>query len=102
MAHEFTLPLFNSKLAGLHPRQNLAQMGQMLMCSATEHYDVIHIHTCKGFIASQLLIHETLECTRCIGKPKGRDFEFKQAPFAIECHMVLLLRISFYLVVALL
>ena len=41
MVHEFTLLLFNSKLAGLHPCQNLAQMGHMLMHIATEHYNVV-------------------------------------------------------------
>ena len=84
VAHELTLPLFNSMLAGLHSCQNLAQMGQMLMYCATEQYDVIHIHLCKRFQANQLLMHERLEHTRCVGKPKRHDLEFKQAPGLIS------------------
>ena len=102
MAHEFTLPLFNSQLEGLHPCQYLVQMGQMLMHHAIEHYNVIHIHMCKRFQANQLLIYKTLECAGCIGEPKGHDFEFKQTPLAIECCTMLVLRVDFNLMIALL
>ena len=102
MAHEFTLPLFNSKLAGLHPRQNLMQMGQMLMHCATKHYNVIHIHMCKSFHANKLLIHKTFECARCIGKPEGHDIKAKQTSFAVKCCPVLVLWVHFNLMIALL
>ena len=72
------------------------------MHSTTEHYDVIHIYACKGFHASQLLIHEMLEHAKCIGKPEGHDFESEQAPFEIECCMMLVLWVDFNFVVALL
>ena len=102
MVHAFILLLFNSKLAGLNPRQNLVQIGQMLMHCATEHYNVIHIHTCKHFQANQLLIHKMLKCARCIGEPEGHNFELEQTPLTIECCMMLVLRVDFNLMITLL
>ena len=76
----------------------------MLMNCATEYYNVIHVHMRKQFQANQLLIHEKkmLERARCLGEPKEHDLEFKQPPLAVECCTMLVLRVNFDLMIALL